>query len=135
MIWNIIEDSMKETSATIKLDGLFQGLKTSKTFGTSYRSKKKANVIHHCINRKYSDILRWDYRNAIPLNVSCEDNEHDNVAEARTEFDWGLDQDRVDYINKHKNMLLKDYLMENNLSKEEFMDIKKRELLHIINNY
>lgn len=125
---------MKETSKTKELDGLMQKLKTSRMFGRSYMSMKRANVIHHCINRGQSDILRWDYRNAIPLSVTVEDNEHDNRAESRTEFDWDLPKERVEYITKYKNKLLKDYLLENNMSKEEFMALKKKELLDIVKN-
>ena len=104
-----------------KLDALIQ------QYACTLRSAisgARAECGHHYIGRRF-EILRWDWRNIIPLTFE----EHGIVHSQGIELE-PPDKEFCDSIHW---VSFKDYLMLNNWSKKEFMEFKKQELRDKIN--
>ena len=81
--------------------------------------------VHHIIPRA-NRLLRWDVMNLIPLCAECHRRIHDKdkyliIAPAREK-----------YLQKMKNKDFKDYLLQHNLTKEEFFKLKEQALREAI---
>ena len=94
----------------------------------SYISYLPAECGHHYIGRS-NKLLRWDLRNIIPLTYK----EHTDVHNGSLFIDI-KNPFRLQYLQNMKNKNFKDYLLEHNLSVQEFMNIKYMELKKAIDN-
>lgn len=92
----------------------------------SYISGRPAEVSHHFVHRSCK-LLRWDLHNIIPLTNEEHRLHHDGHLwiEIKNPF-------RLQYLQNMKNKNLKDYLLENGLTEDEWLDIKKKELEDLI---
>lgn len=79
----------------------------------SIYSGKYGCVGHHIIRRDYS-LLRWDLQNIAPLTPE----EHRLLHDGKIKLT--LPEDRREYLHTKANIRFKDYLLENNLTKQEF---------------
>lgn len=88
-----------------------------------YACGKPASQMHHIIGRS-NKILRWDYRNIIPVCSYCHQLMHDKNM-------WNKGYDLSLYkevLDKYRNMDIKDYLLENGMDMKEFLALKEKEL-------
>lgn len=88
----------------------------------SYVSWKPAEVSHHYIHRSCK-LLRWDLHNIIPLTNEEHRLHHDGLLpiEIKNPF-------RLQYLENMKNKNYKDYLLENELTEDEWLLEKKKYL-------
>lgn len=87
---------------------------------------------HHFIKRRHA-LLKNDYRNGFLLCTQCHKKAHTKAGEqALIKF---MGQDRFDYLSYRENVFIKDFLLENNLSREEFNKKQANELKQIIEEY
>lgn len=88
----------------------------------SYISMQPAQVGHHWIGRSCK-LLRWDLHNVIPLTNEEHRLHHDGHLwiEIKNPF-------RLQYLQNMKNKNLKDYLLENGLTEDEWLLEKKKYL-------
>lgn len=81
---------------------------------------------HHIVYRRHF-LLRWDYKNGIPLTVESHHFAH--TAEGRRQIDELVDTAYLYYMERqHK----KEYLMDCGMSENEFRLSMKRDLLERI---
>lgn len=87
----------------------------------SYLSNKTPCVGHHFVHRSCK-LLRWDLHNIIPLTNEEHRLHHDGHLwiEIKNPF-------RLQYLQNMKNKNLKDYLLENELTEDEWLTLKKKE--------
>lgn len=90
-----------------------------------------AHHVHHIVGRT-NRLLRHDVKNLIPLCANCHADIHDRGLYNRG-MDF-IDSSRQEYLQRMKNIVFKDYLIQNNLTEEEFNQIRKDELLKAINS-
>jgi hypothetical protein len=81
---------------------------------------------HHYIRRKHF-LLRWDYRNGVPLTAQSHEYAHTKGGDA--ELKELLD---TDYLHAMERWTKKQYLLEHGLSENEFRLRVKQELEQII---
>lgn len=98
-----------------ELDRMMQGLSSGKR---CYYCLRPAQCTHHIIEKSRSEYLRWDYNNALPVCLECHNNIH--LGHIKPE--------KSDYLKRNENISLKDYLIKNGLSIQEYMEIRKQEL-------
>jgi len=81
---------------------------------------------HHIVKRKHF-VLRWDYRNGVPLTIESHQRAH--TASGHAEL-W----DKVDseYLERFEGYLKKDYLQSLGINDDEFRLLMKDELKAVI---
>ena len=85
---------------------------------------RQAQEIHHIIRRD-NLLLRWDYKNLLPLCRKCHSDIH-----SKGKWHHGLDLSPYSqYLEERKYKLLSDFLLENDLSESDFLSQKEQELL------
>lgn len=85
---------------------------------------KQAQEIHHIIRRD-NLLLRWDYKNLLPLCRKCHSDIH-----SKGKWNHGLELSPFkEYLEERRYKILSEYLLENNLSEEDFLKEKELELL------
>lgn len=87
----------------------------------SYVSMKPSQCGHHYYSR-YHKLLRWDLKNIIPLTLE----EHTQLHSGKLTIT--LPEDRQEYLDTMVNRNYKNYLLENNLTDEEFVMICNKKL-------
>lgn len=80
----------------------------------SYVSGRPADCGHHYFSRR-CELLRWDLKNIIPLTLV----EHTRVHSGSIKYSVKNPCNLL-YLRRMFNKNFKDYLLENNLTKEEF---------------
>ena len=108
-----------------QLDTLFQQYACKQLSAISYA---KAQVGHHIVGRA-NKMLRWDIRNCLPLTHE----EHQMLHAGK--ITWRPDLDLSEYLINTGNIQLKDYLVQNGLSMQDFMNNKQKDLEEAINLY
>ena len=84
---------------------------------------------HHIVKRRHK-ILRYDFRNGVPVcRIGCH-NRLDSIAglkmlESMRPFD-------IIHVKEFENMTYKDYLQKHEMTNTEFLQQKKKELEDII---
>lgn len=101
-----------------KLDRLYPQLGHNKRCACCGAS---AEHIHHIIPRA-NKLLRWDVNNLLPLCSKC----HQRIHEHKQQLI--LSPKRREYLEYMKNVDFKDFLLANNLTKEDFYKLKEKEL-------
>ena len=99
-----------------KARGLFQQLSNGKM---CFHCKNiPANASHHIVYKKENKFLKWDWRNAMPI-CNC----HIPVIHGQlgAKLVYFTDWDHYEYLQAHKNISLKQYLVENGKTEEEFL--------------
>jgi len=94
-----------------------------------FNPKMKATETHHIINKAQCELLRYDYRNAYPINHQNHNQSSNSSIEHCNE--WNIPHIPMSqryYLNTYKNILLKDYLRMTGQTKEEFLIEKIEEL-------
>lgn len=83
---------------------------------------------HHVIarRRKY---LRYDYRNGVPLCVSCHQRCHTKTGDRELSRVFR----HYDYCLDNENVIIKNYLVNRGMTDTDFMLEKKKELMYVIN--
>jgi hypothetical protein len=94
-----------------------------------YICGKPAENIHHVIPRS-NILLRYDIKNLLPLCCNC----HNEVHDKNLDLSSYIGLSRYSYLEYMKNINFKDYLLQNNLTKEEFFKQKEKELKEEICN-
>lgn len=84
----------------------------------SYISFKPAECGHHYIHRSCK-LLRWDSFNIIPLTMEEHTRHHAGLLEIEIKNPF-----REQYLMNKKNTRLKDYLLQNNLTEDEWLKQK-----------
>lgn len=82
---------------------------------------------HHIVRRRRV-ILRFDYRNGIPLCAKCHQFAHTKEGE----MEIMRKHRHYDYCVVNERLTYKQYLVENGLTDAEFRQMKKEELLEVI---
>ena len=115
---------MKQYAAKIReLDTLIQKWACSQR---SYISGHPAECGHHYIGRK-EIITRWDLRNIVPLTFDEHRLWHNGVV------DWDIGNPfRRQFLINQKNKGIKQYLLENKMSVDEFMQDCKQKILEAL---
>lgn len=90
-----------------------------------------AHHVHHIVGRT-DKLLRHDVDNLIPLCTECHADIHDKGLYNRG-MDF-IDENRREYLSRMRNIVFKDYLLQNNLTEEEFYKIQKQKLLKAISS-
>ena len=72
---------------------------------------------HHIVRRSHR-VLRWDWRNGVPLCKDCHKFGHTN--QGRRAIETKLGKAHMDYLDKYERVTLKDYLMDAGQSRKEF---------------
>ncbi len=116
---------MKKYAGKIKeLDALVQKWAAKQR---SEMSRMPAQCGHHYIGRKEM-ITRWDLRNIVPLTFDEHRLLHDGVV------DWDIGNPfRRQFLINQKNKGIKQYLLENKMSVDEFMQDCKQKILEALN--
>jgi hypothetical protein len=85
----------------------------------SYVSSSKAECGHHYIRKGNSRLLRWDEKNIIPLTFNEHTLHHAGQLDIQIKNPF-----REQYLINMRNIQLKDYLLQNNLTEEEWLKQK-----------
>ena len=93
----------------------------------SFYSRKPAECGHHFYTRSHR-LLRWDLLNIIPLTYE----EHEKLHLGKIKLDIE-NPFRLQYLRNMLNKDYKKYLLENNLTEEEFVKICNKKLKEKIN--
>ena len=93
----------------------------------SFYSRKPAECGHHFYIRSHR-LLRWDLLNIIPLTYE----EHEKLHLGKIKLDIE-NPFRLQYLRNMLNKDYKKYLLENNLTEEEFVKICNKKLKEKIN--
>jgi hypothetical protein len=94
----------------------------------SYLDGSKPCVGHHHIHRSCR-LLRWDLHNIIPLTYTQHTLFHNGSLQYFIHNPF-----REEYLNLMKNKDLKDYLLENNLTEDEWLEKNLKNLKKYIDN-
>lgn len=84
----------------------------------SYISSSRAECGHHHIHRSCW-LLRWDEKNIIPLTYNEHKAHHAGLLDVKIKNPF-----REQYLINMRNIQLKDYLLQNNLTKSEWLKQK-----------
>lgn len=106
-----------------KLDRLYPKLSHGQR---CYFCKRPAVHIHH-IRPRANLLLRYDLQNLLPLCADCHELAH------QKNMDLYISIFRMDYLNKMSRIQFQDYLLANDLTREEFFKLKEKELKEAIN--
>ena len=106
-----------------KLDRLYPKLSRNRRCAVC---GKPAEHVHHIIGRA-NILLRWDVKNLIPLCQECHQRIHAHKEELI------LAPARRLYLNRMKNVVFQNYLLEFGLTREDFYKQKAKELKEAIN--
>lgn len=109
-----------------KLDNIYPKLRRNKL---CYFCSKPSTEIHHIVRRD-NLILRFDLYNLLPLCNDCHRLIHDKGMDVMEYLPWA----RVNYLQSRANVQIKDYLLIEGLTKEDFFKQKEKELLEEICN-
>lgn len=108
-----------------KLDRLYPKLRIGKKCANP-ACHNPACHIHHIVRRNV-DLLRFDVKNLLPLCDKCHRQIHDEGL-----YNRGMDfieEPRRDYLLRMKNVDFKQFLLELNITKDDFFAQKEREIL------
>ena len=101
-----------------KLDKMFQ-IKMLAAFPKSRFSNSRAECIHHYIRKGQASILtRWLPANGMPCTVE----EHNDIHARLIDDKKFMSPDVICELNRLKNIQFKDYLLQNGLSHQEFLE-------------
>lgn len=103
-----------------KLDKLYPKLSRGRK---CYFCGKPSENIHHIIPRS-NTLLRYDLENLLPVCYNCHQALHNHSCDIALYI--GLS--RYAYLEEMSKVNFKDYLLNNNLTKEEFFKLKEKEL-------
>lgn len=102
--------------------GLFQQLSNNKR---CFECGKPAQASHHIVYKQECKFLEYDYRNAMPVCLNCHIPViHKNGWKLNHYTDW----EHHPYLFTHKNILLKQYLIDHGQTEEEFLEDRISEL-------
>lgn len=93
----------------------------------SYVSGKPAECGHHYYSRR-NTLLRWDLLNIIPLTYEEHTKLHSGNLTINIENPF-----RVQYLQNMMNKDYKQYLLENNLTEQEFIKLCNKKLKEKVN--
>lgn len=88
---------------------------------------------HHIVPRKHF-LLRWDYRNGVPLEKATHTGHlgvHRNIA-TRRRIEEVVD---LEYLEKMSRYTKKEYFIEHGINDNEFREMKLKELKAIIERF
>lgn len=105
-----------------KLDRLFQELSRGKKCEFC---GKPAQCIHHLIEKSRSEYLRYDVKNACPVCLHCHNEIHLGHIKPLIS----------DYLRMYENISLKQWLVSRGLTKQEFENIREKEIKDKLNEY
>ncbi len=108
-----------------KLDRLYPKLRVGRKCANPNCSRDAVHV-HHIVRRNV-DLLRYDVNNLLPLCEECHRKIHDEGM-----FNRGLDfvdEAKRQYLMRLKNVDFKQYLLELNITKDDFFAAKERDIL------
>ena len=108
-----------------KLDRLYPKLRIGRKCANPACNHQAAHM-HHIVRRNV-DLLRYDVNNLLPLCEECHRQIHDEGLYNRG-MDF-VDEQRRDYLQRMKNVDFKQFLLELNITKDDFFAQKERELL------
>lgn len=108
-----------------KLDRLYPKLRIGRKCANP-ACNRQALHCHHIVRRNV-DLLRYDVNNLLPLCEECHRQIHDEGLYNRG-MDF-IDEGRRAYLRRMKNIDFKQYLLELNITKDDFFRQKERELL------
>lgn len=109
-----------------KLDRLYPQLRNRWT--RCHFCGKPTEHIHH-IKGRSNLLIRFDIRNLLPLCADC----HRLVHNKGLNVELYISPSRWLYLEQVSRIQLQDYLIANNLTREEFFKQKEKELKEIIN--
>lgn len=89
-----------------------------------------ATEMHHIVRRD-NLVLRWDYQNLMPLCHRC----HTLVTDGKVRADSYIPSTQRSYLAKMKYKNIRDYLLEHALTRDEFLELKRKELNEKITEY
>lgn len=107
-----------------KLDRLYPQLRNK--WCKCHFCGRPTTEIHH-IKPRDNLLIRYDLHNLLPLCHDCHSLIH------LKKIEMYLPMFRVDYLNKMMNIQFQDYLLEHNLTRDEFFAKKEKELKEAIN--
>lgn len=103
-----------------KLDSLIQKIASQKRSQISLRP----NCVGHHLLRRVNKLYRWDLGNIL----FCTVDEH-RLIHAKPEYEKSiLSKKQKDFLRLHREDSYQEYLVNNGLSEEEFLQIKFNEL-------
>lgn len=108
-----------------KLDRLYPKLRIGRKCANPACNHQAAHM-HHIVRRNV-DLLRYDVNNLLPLCEECHRQIHDEGL-----YNRGMnfvDEQRRNYLQRMKNVDFKQFLLELNITKDDFFAQKERELL------
>lgn len=108
-----------------KLDRLYPKLRIGRKCANPACNHQAAHM-HHIVRRSV-DLLRYDVKNLLPLCEECHRQIHDEGLYNRG-MDF-VDEPRRAYLLYMKNIDFKQFLLELNITKDDFFAQKERELL------
>ena len=108
-----------------KLDRLYPKLRIGRKCANPACNRQAAHI-HHIVRRNV-DLLRYDINNLLPLCEECHRQIHDEGLYNRG-MDF-VDEQRRNYLQRMKNIDFKQFLLELNITKDDFFAQKERELL------
>jgi hypothetical protein len=103
-----------------KLDRLYPKLSRGRK---CYFCGKPSENIHHIIPRA-NMLLRYDLENLLPVCCDC----HQALHNSTIDISLYIGLSRYAYLSEMSKVNFKDYLFQNNLTKEEFFKQKEKEL-------
>lgn len=101
-----------------QLDRLFQQLSSGRRCNCCGHP---AECVHHFIGRA-NRFLRWDIFNAVPVCLDCHRKIHDGKLAPV------LPASDLNWCDKHRHTILKDWLLEKGVSEAEFMAEREFEI-------
>ena len=112
----------------MNLDNLYPKLRIGRKCSNPKCDNEPVHV-HHILPRA-NMLLRYDLNNLIPLCAKCHAAIHDKGLYHRG-MDF-IDDERKAYLQRMKNVIFKDYLIQNGITESEFYENQKRLLLEAI---
>jgi hypothetical protein len=88
---------------------------------------------HHFVKRRQA-LLRYDWRNNFLLCIDCHNYVHTKEGEVKLILYMNrLDYGRFEYLCQREKINIKDFLIKEGLSRNEFIKLQAKELKDIIN--
>ncbi len=121
--------SKKRSVSEGYLDGLFSKAVRIKAHGICAKCGGQGSQAHHIIKRRFK-VLRWDVNNGVWLCPACHQWVHNDIRG----LTWQVEHANMDYLAEHQENL-KDYLMREGITNDEFRLRCKRNLKTIVDGY